>query len=293
MLQITLIGWADLMAENHTLRGLIRSLAGFIGEGTGGLISKLGWEPADFHSFVNKSETDTAWEGYQRRKKSNASGEASSSTPQLQVPKRPVEDELATSRKKSRSDEPERDLSNSYPLGSMNHPIPTGYAPPTRPQEHNGMFSDLMKGHSASSLYMQQSPPITSSSYNTVPDANTEPFKSSYISNVNMTIESPLSAVPFDSSSRSGSSQQQQVGTNTSNDSDELDIDDDPNKNEAYKLIQYVDIGWWGVHCKLFPGIISITLNAVPIIVYRCRYAQLWFRSKYLFSLVLTRLLTH
>lgn len=231
------------MAENHTLRGLIRSLAGFIGEGTGGLISKLGWEPEDFHSFVNKSETDTAWEGYQRRKKSNASGEASSSTPQLQVPKRPVEDELATSRKKSRNDEPERDL--SFPLGSMSHPIPTGYAPPTRPQERNGMFSDLMKGLSTPSLYIQQSPPInTSSSYNTVPDTNTEPFKSSYISNVNMTIESPLSTVPFDSSSsRSGSSQQQQVGTNTSNDSDELEIDDDPNKNEAYKLIQYVNIG--------------------------------------------------
>jgi len=230
------------MAENHTLRGLIRSLAGFIGEGTGGLISKLGWEPADFHSFVNKSETDTAWEGYQRRKKSNASGEASSST---QLQKRPVEDEFAqTSRKKSRSDEPERDLPNSYPLGPMNHPIPTGYAPPTRPQERNGMFSDLMKGQNASSLYIQQSPLINpSSSYNTVPDPSTEPFKSSYISNVNMTIESPLSTVPFDSSSsRSGSSQQHQVGTNTSNDSDELDIDDDPNKNEAYKLIQYVDI---------------------------------------------------
>jgi len=273
------------MTENHTLRGLIRSLAGFIGEGTGGLISKLGWELGDFQSFVNKSETDTAWEGYQRRKKSNASGEASSSTPQLQVPKRPVEDELATSRKKSRYDEPECDLPNSYPLGPMSHPIPTSYAPPTRPQERNGMFSDLIKGRSASSLYIQQSPPINiSSSYNPVPDANTELLKSSYISNVNMTIESPLSTVPFDSSSsRSGSSQQQQVSTNTPNDSDELEIDDDPNKNEAYKLIQYVDTGSWGVHCQPFPGTISTTLNAIPIIVYRYRYAQHWFRSKYLF----------
>lgn len=244
MPQIPLIGWADLMAENHTLRGLIRSLAGFIGEGTGGLLSKLGWEPADFHSFVNKSETDTAWEGYQRRKKTNASGEASSSTSQLRGPKRPTEDELTSSRKKSRNDEPERDQSNNYPLGSMNHPMSTGYAPLMRPQERNGMFSELIQGPNASSLYIHHSPPIsTSSPYNAVHNANTEPYQSSYISNINMTIESPLSAVPFDSSSSRSGSSQQRVSTNTPNDSDELEVDDDPNKNEAYKLIQYVDIG--------------------------------------------------
>ncbi|KAF5364150.1 hypothetical protein D9756_000551 [Leucocoprinus leucothites] len=230
----------DLMAENHTLRGLIRSLAGFIGEGAGGLLPKLGWDLADFNDFVNKSETDTAWESYHRRKKTTGSGEPSSS--QLQGQKRSVEDEATGSRKKSRSDEPERDQTNGYPLlVSMNHSIPAGYSPTTRPQERNGVFSELIRGPNASPLYMHQSPTTsTSSPYNTAPNSNTEPYQSTYISNVNMAMESPLSTVAFDSSSsRSGSSQQQRVGSSTTNNSDELEVDDDPNKNEAYKLIQY------------------------------------------------------
>lgn len=233
------------MAENHTLRGLIRSLAGFIGDGAGGLLPKLGWDMADFNNFINKSETDTAWESYQRRKKSQASGEASSSSSQQQGQKRSGEDDPVGSRKKSRSDEPERDQANGYPLlASMNHPMSAAYSPPTRPQERNGMFSELIRGTNASPLYMQQSPSTsTSSPYNTMSSSTMESYQASYVSNVNMTMESPLSTIPFDTSStRSGPSQQQRVGPSTpsNNNSDELESDDDPNKNEAYKLIQYV-----------------------------------------------------
>jgi hypothetical protein len=69
------------MQENHTLRGLLRSLAGFIGDGEGGLLPKLGWNLEDFNNFVNRSETDTAWESYQNRKSSKGSEPQSAKRP--------------------------------------------------------------------------------------------------------------------------------------------------------------------------------------------------------------------
>lgn len=267
------------MAENHTLRGLIRSLAGFIGDGAGGLLPKLGWDIADFNNFINKSETDTAWESYQRRKKATASGEASSSSSQLQGHKRPGEDDPAGSRKKSRSDESERDQPNGYPLlVSMNHPMSAAYSPTTRPQDRNGIFSDLIRGTNASPLYMQQSPSTTASSpYNTVSNSTMgESYQPPYMSNVNMTMESSLSTIPFDTPSRSAPSQQHRVGPNTTGNQDELEADDDPNKNEAYKLIQYVSyiIILASVRCSQRSGIILITSNGILITACRCLYDQ-------------------
>jgi len=118
----------------------------------------------------------------------------------------------------------------------MNHPMSAAYSPNTRPHNRNGMFSDPMRGTNASPLYMQQSPPTNASSpYNPVSNSTIESYQASFISNVNMTMEPSIS---YDtSSSRSGPSQR--VGPNTPNNQDELEADDDPNKNEAYKLIQY------------------------------------------------------
>lgn len=60
----------DLMQENLQLRGLIRSLGGYIGDGMGGVLPSLGFDrPQDFIDYVNRAETDTAFEGFQRRKK--------------------------------------------------------------------------------------------------------------------------------------------------------------------------------------------------------------------------------
>ena len=67
------------MSENHTLRGIIRSLSSFIGDGLGGIIPKMGFErPNEFMEFINKAETDTAFEGYRRRKQLSASGQGGS-----------------------------------------------------------------------------------------------------------------------------------------------------------------------------------------------------------------------
>lgn len=58
------------MQENLQLRGLIRSLGSYIGDGVGGIIPSMGFDrPQDFMDYVNKAETDTAFEGFQRRKK--------------------------------------------------------------------------------------------------------------------------------------------------------------------------------------------------------------------------------
>src|SRR6266568_3169857 len=117
------------MAENQTLRNLLRGLAAFIGDGAGGLLPKLGWKPADFNDFINKSETDTAWEGYHRRKKGDAesSNMASASIPQAQ--KRPFDGDHSTGHtKKPRNNDNELDNNqNGFNLlGSM----PTNAIPP-------------------------------------------------------------------------------------------------------------------------------------------------------------------
>ena len=54
------------MEENQTLRGLLRSVAGFIGEGAGGFLPRLGWQLEDFNNFINRSETDTVYESHKK-----------------------------------------------------------------------------------------------------------------------------------------------------------------------------------------------------------------------------------
>ncbi|GLB33631.1 putative protein with domain of unknown function (DUF3425) [Lyophyllum shimeji] len=225
----------DLMAENQTLRGLLRSLAGFIGEGAGGLLPKLGWDMADFTQFINRSETDTAWEGYQARKKA---AEAAGL-------KRPAEEDASGSRaKKARSGETETERHQNgfnllMPMGaaplSANCVIPGG----SRPHEGNGgILSDLMRGSGESSMYMQQGSPA-SGTYAGAPVGNYQP---SYMSGVNLNMESPLAPIHFNPPNTANVaapqplSNQQQARQGSL---EPLDDDDEPNKVEAYKLIHY------------------------------------------------------
>ena len=50
------------MAENCTPRGLLRSLSPFTGEDASGVLHKLGFSLNDFEDYVNRAETNTAWE---------------------------------------------------------------------------------------------------------------------------------------------------------------------------------------------------------------------------------------
>jgi len=88
------------MQENQTLRNLLRSLGSFIGDGAGGLLPKLGWDMSDFNNFVSRSETDTAWESFQRRKKSQSAQPAVSGSQTIQGQKRPTEGESNSNRSK-------------------------------------------------------------------------------------------------------------------------------------------------------------------------------------------------
>jgi len=125
------------MVENQSLRGLLKNLSAFIGDGAGGLLPKLGWNMSDFNEFVNRSETDTAWEGYQRRKKDGpASGQ-----------KRLADDDPIPLRsKKARNDDTEPDRGQNgfsllVPMGTSSHPSNGIYAGSSRAQDVvGGMF---------------------------------------------------------------------------------------------------------------------------------------------------------
>lgn len=108
------------MAENHTLRGLLRSLSAFIGEGAGGVLPKLGWSLNDFEDYINRAETDTAWESFQKHKNDRQNGQAEASTSQgpSNSRKRPADDTGPSHNKRQRSTTADGDLpilGNSVP----------------------------------------------------------------------------------------------------------------------------------------------------------------------------------
>ncbi|KAF9484001.1 hypothetical protein BDN70DRAFT_873144 [Pholiota conissans] len=232
----------DLMAENQTLRNLLRSLASFIGDGAGGLLPKLGWDLGDFNDFINKSETDTAWEGYHRRKKQqSAEAEGSNATSSISQ-KRAAEDDHSGSRsKKQRGDENDaKDNQNGF---SMLVSMPSGiqpssmYPPPPR-TERNGMFSDLLRSN-GSPMFMQSPGTSGSPQYNGGGSSNIEGYQPNYLPGVNINIDQRVSSSSYESPSSSSLPQQRVQESADGAASDEIETDDDPKKNEAYKLIHY------------------------------------------------------
>lgn len=134
---------SDLMAENHTLRGLLRSLSAFIGEGAGGVLPKLGWTLNDFEEYVNRAETDTAWESYQKHKDDRQNGQGDPSTSQTATGSRKRSADNATSsrNKRQRSTTADVELSNDTPV--LGNPV------------DGSSFSDLLRtSTNASPLFM-------------------------------------------------------------------------------------------------------------------------------------------
>ncbi|KIK65446.1 hypothetical protein GYMLUDRAFT_219504 [Collybiopsis luxurians FD-317 M1] len=224
----------DLMQENQTLRNLLKSVTAFIGEGAGGLLPKLGWEMSDFNNFVNKSETDTAWEGYQRRKKTSASAELLNS-----AQKRPAAEDDNASNKKARTTSDAGD-SGSY---SMLLPMNSGPLSATplypAPNAHDGrtMFSDVMRNGTGSPMFMSNSANATTPpQYGASSSSNVSNYPSTYIPGGHMNLETSLPPLTFPSASSTTNTQSR---TNDQASPDQAEDDDDPNKNEAYKLIHY------------------------------------------------------
>lgn len=235
----------DLMTENQNLRNLLRSLATFIGDGAGGLLPKLGWDLNDFNNYINKSETDTAWEGYQKRKRSHNSDSGSSGLPPPQSQKRQSEDDSAGLRSKKARNGDEKDLdrnpSNFGLLALQPTPIPSSsmYPVSSRQQERNGMFHELMRSSNGTSMFMQPSPTSNASpQYSGAPTADLDNYQSSYLPAVNLNLGQPLSTLSYDSQNVVPVSQQR-MQPQPADPEELLEGDDDPNKNEAFKLIHY------------------------------------------------------
>uniref|UniRef100_A0A0W0FCJ1 BZIP domain-containing protein n=1 Tax=Moniliophthora roreri TaxID=221103 RepID=A0A0W0FCJ1_MONRR len=215
-----------------TLRNLLRSLAGFIGDGAGGLLPKLGWEMSDFNNFINRSETDTAWEGYQRRKKATASAEVLLNSGQ----KRSAEDESTNASKKPRTSDAS---DTTYPmLLPLNHQSPPNPLYSSRSHDSSsGMFPDMLRNGTSSSspMFMQSGSSNTPPSYGPQASNASGPYQSSYLPSGPMGIDNALPPLNFPPSSSSVSNSRPTEQSSP----EQLEDDDDPNKNEAYKLIHY------------------------------------------------------
>nr|GAT53984.1 predicted protein [Mycena chlorophos] len=198
-----------------------RRLGAFIGEGAGGLLPKLGWDLQDFNNFINRSETDTAWNGYQRRKKANEAAAAGQ--------KRTADDDGgSSSRKKSRADDPDP---NGY---MMANPLSNNMYGRT---DNPNLFNDLMRnGSNGSPIFNGASPT------NAQPGAFAPPtqpgYQSSYLPGLPVDTNLPPLSFPNPPATQTPIQPQPQASTSQLN-SDQAEDDDDPNKSEAYKLIHY------------------------------------------------------
>ena len=224
------------MEENQQLRTLLRSISAFIGEGAGGLLQRIGWTLSDFNNYVNKSETDTAWESYQRRKKNVNPSDPSTNQ---QAQKRPSEDDsLNTSRSKKLRGHVEQDgdregSQDRYNLfGPMNSSSATHLGVyPARPSHDGNLFP------STSSPIFARSPTTTndSSQYaGGLSAPNVPPYPSPYMPPINVNVDSSL---PYSASNQHEPVQQQRPGQVNQQDIPD-DDDDDSNRNDAYKLIR-------------------------------------------------------
>ena len=236
----------DLMHENQVLRGLLKSLSTFIGDGAGGILTKVGWELAEFNDLINKAETDTAWESYQRHKRDKSESSAGpSGAGASSSQKRAAEDNdpYGLRPKRSRGGENNGDASRS----SDNFPLLVPLNPAVSSMGPNGLYPpDYSRGPSgASPMFV---PPASSPASHTgqygSPSSggmSAVPFQSGY--GMSMTSD-PMSTMPTVNNSSMASmappprtpSAPQASQTSPQQTQDEED-EIDPKKLDAYKLI--------------------------------------------------------
>lgn len=194
------------MQENQTLRGLVRGLSGFIGDNVGGIIPKLGFDqPQEFIDYINKAETDTAFQGYQRRKKANSSTTQSPAPSISSVQKRSaeeVEDTPSMKRPKtgngmgtlnvSQKDSIENDRYGSMLVPINPAPPPnTFYSSTGRAPNEIGLFTELLQGqNNGSAMFMTNSASDGSQAYGTGATASTaHSYASAYPSPGNQNVQ--------------------------------------------------------------------------------------------------------
>lgn len=232
------------MTENQNLRGLLRTLATFIGDGAGGLLPKMGWTMQDFNEYVNKGETDTAWESYQQRKKTHRnsgddqnSGFSTKTTGQ----KRSADSESNTSSsKRPRNDDKEIENRNGF---SMLMPMSASMPSPATPlysagpqQTQNGIFPPIMRNSNNSPLFMSGSP---SNAHYSGPSPGMDNYSRPYLPAVNMGIDQSPHMYDSPGSAPTTAVSHQRVASNGNAEAQEdTEEEEDPKKSEAFKLIK-------------------------------------------------------
>lgn len=226
------------------LRDLLRSLSSFIGDGAGGLLPKLGWDLNDFNSFLNKSETDSAWESYQRHKQQKAADAAATGSQPSTGQKRPQDDDsLPGSSKRPRG--PNEQNGDRERADSFSNPmmVPLPSAGPSVPQ--NGMFSASARSHDAGLLNeifrgtgIPASSPPASGSFGSPSQGMGNSFPNSFVgSGIGVHNDTGMPSM-----SMVGTSPvpvpQQRVDPTPPAVPEEDDVDS--KKADAYKLVQYV-----------------------------------------------------
>ncbi|KAH0839650.1 hypothetical protein J3R83DRAFT_568 [Lanmaoa asiatica] len=246
----------DLMIENLTLRNLLKSVSGFIAEGSGGMIQQLGFEMHEWTAFLDKAETDTAWESFQARKHSQKTSQSSNAMssmlgPQSSTSKRAHEDDVPSANrfKKSRtlSGDTSVERPDSYhllmPISSTVPPPPASSTYPSAarsPQEN--IFSEVLRnGHANSPVFMASTPSGTPAHY---PTPSTSSTYSSYMPPMGIGVDQGMNSLPYPPNKNGAVTSQQRILPTPQ--SDEPDDEEssllelrDPKKIEAFKLIKY------------------------------------------------------
>lgn len=149
------------MQENQVLRNLLGNLSNFIGDGAGGLLPKLGWDLNDFNNFVNRSESDTAWESYQRHKREEGGVTSSSGASTSQKRTAPTDEPIYLRAKRPRGASEANGDSISLVSNPSAHVGLNGiYNSSTRSVNDHTLFTELLRG---SSGFGQTPSPVTSS----------------------------------------------------------------------------------------------------------------------------------
>ncbi|KAI0079651.1 hypothetical protein K474DRAFT_1591584 [Panus rudis PR-1116 ss-1] len=234
----------DLMQENHVLRGLLRSLSSFIGDGVGGVVPKMGWDVNDFNNFINRSETDTAWESYQRHKRDVQNATAAGSSSQ----KRASEEEGPSGQaKRARMPNHNGDDTSDYtllvPTSDAVPPLPAGglYPPASSSgSSHNSqLYNELLRGPSASPMFVGPASPVGQYSTRTTAPVSGGPgsYQSQYIpplnTPMNISIDPAIQSMPITTASNAAANASVQAQSPPDA------VETDPKNDDAMKLIHY------------------------------------------------------
>lgn len=257
------------MQENMHLRGLIRSLSDYIGQGVGGILPSLGFDrPQEFIDFINKAETDTAFEGFQRRKKAAQAAATASAAAgvNLNVNKKRTLDEEDLARKRMKALDERDSISGNgvskdhatdnsrfppmlLPISPAGPPAAPYYSPVGQSSQDAGVFSELLQGQASNptNLYMPSGTSESNQYVSPSSVSNNNQFPPAYHPPIN--VQSALSAQTFMPNHNAGMSPpgtspapapSSTTSTPAEQHDDQNEAIDDPKLQEATKLIQYV-----------------------------------------------------